>query len=61
MEEYETSLPPTVAAKAALEPEGKWDALRQDILDLYAANNEADDGSFRQSAEFLVIEGKKAD
>lgn len=61
MEEYETSLPPTVAAKAALEPEGKWDALRQDIVDLYAANNEADDGSFRQSAEFLVIVGKKAD
>jgi SAM-dependent methyltransferase len=61
MEEYENSLPPTVAAKAALEPQGKWDALRQDILDLYAANNEADDGSFRQSAEFLVVEGKKAD
>ena len=57
----DASLPPTVAAKAALEPEGKWDALRQDILDLYAANNEADDGSFRQSAEFLVIKGKKAD
>ena len=61
MAEYETALPPTVAARAALEPEGKWDALRQEILDLYAANNEADDVSFRQSAEFLVIEGKKAD
>lgn len=59
MEEYERDLPPVVAAKALLDPQGKWDALRTEILDLYSASNAADDGSFRQTAEYLVIEGSK--
>jgi SAM-dependent methyltransferase len=60
MEEYETALPPIVAAKAMLEPEGKWDALRSDLVALYEESNEADDGSYLQLAEYLVIEGSKA-
>jgi SAM-dependent methyltransferase len=59
MEEYETALPPMVAARQALEPEGKWEALRSDVLALYAETNEANDGSYRQIAEYLVIEGRK--
>jgi SAM-dependent methyltransferase len=60
LEEYERDLPPIVAAKAALEPQGKWDALRTDLLDLYSAGNEADDGTYRQVAEYLMIKGTKA-
>ncbi len=59
-EEYERDLPPVVAAKALLEPEGKWEALRTDLLDLYAATNDADDDSYLQTAEYLVIKGRKA-
>jgi len=33
--DMETKLPPMVAAKAQLEPEGKWDALRADIRSVY--------------------------
>jgi hypothetical protein len=41
-------------AKSALEPQGKWEALRGDLLELYTDNNEADDGSFRARAEYLL-------
>jgi hypothetical protein len=55
LQEYERDLPPIVAAKAMLQPQGKWDALRADLLDLYEETNAADDGSYRQTAEYLVI------
>jgi SAM-dependent methyltransferase len=57
---YEAKLPPMVAAKAALVPEGKWDALRADVERLYETQNTADDGSFRAPGEYLVIKGRKA-
>jgi SAM-dependent methyltransferase len=60
MEEYERDLPPMVAAKALLERQGKWDALRSELLELYGASNVAEDGSYRQPAEYLVIKGRKA-
>ncbi len=50
----ERYLGPIVTAKAALEPEGKWEALRGDLVSLYADVNEARDGSFRAQAEFLM-------
>ena len=34
-------------AKAALEPQGRYDDLRRELIALYAAANEAADGSFR--------------
>lgn len=58
LEQYETALPPIVAAKANLDPEA-WEALRTDLLALYEETNDADDGSYRQSAEYLVIKGTK--
>jgi SAM-dependent methyltransferase len=60
MEEYERDLPPMVAAKAGLEPQGKWDALRSELRELYSGSNEADDGSYSQVAEYLVTKGSKA-
>jgi ubiquinone/menaquinone biosynthesis C-methylase UbiE len=59
MAEYEDGLPPLAAAKQALSAEGKWDALRSDLLDLYADLNESGDDSVRYDAEFLVAKGTK--
>jgi hypothetical protein len=53
-EEDERMLGPTVMAKAALEAQGTYDALRSDMLALYDRVNEADDGSFRAEAEYLL-------
>lgn len=57
--EFEKKLPPMVAAKAALEPQGKWAPLREELLELYEATNAADDGSYRSPGEYLVIKGTK--
>jgi SAM-dependent methyltransferase len=57
--EFERDLPPIVMAKAGLEPEGKWEALRTDLKELYDDTNESDDG-FRASQEYVLIKGTKA-
>jgi SAM-dependent methyltransferase len=53
-EQDEDALPPAVMAKAALEPQGRYEALRNDMIGLYEEFNEADDGSFRARAEYLL-------
>jgi hypothetical protein len=50
----EEALGPIVMAKATLEPEGKWEDLRAALVSLYNEVNEADDGSFRATAEYLM-------
>jgi len=50
----EEKLGPMVMARAALEPQGKWDALRADLEALYHRENKATDGSFRVEPEYLV-------
>jgi SAM-dependent methyltransferase len=50
----EENLGPVVIAKALLEPEGKWEAARADLVDLQQSSNEADDGSMRAQAEYLL-------
>jgi SAM-dependent methyltransferase len=50
----ERVLGPTIMAKAALEPQGKWEELRNDLVKLYTDGNEAGDGSFRAGAEYLL-------
>jgi ubiquinone/menaquinone biosynthesis C-methylase UbiE len=54
LETGERDLGPMVLAKAALEPEGKWNALRGDLASLYESYNEATDGTMRAQAEFLM-------
>jgi SAM-dependent methyltransferase len=54
LEDDERMLGPSVMAKAALEPQGRYEDLRRDLLELYEQLNEADDGSFRVQAEYLV-------
>jgi ubiquinone/menaquinone biosynthesis C-methylase UbiE len=50
----EQTLGPAVMAKAALEPQGRYEDLRRDMLAMYADVNEADDGSFEVQSEYLV-------
>jgi len=58
-QELERDLPPIVAAKAGLGPQGKWEPLRDDLLELYRDTNESDSGDFRAAQEYLVIKGTK--
>jgi ubiquinone/menaquinone biosynthesis C-methylase UbiE len=53
----ELKLGPMVVAKMALEPQGKWDALRADLVAHYESFNAADDGSFLGPAEYLLAVG----
>jgi hypothetical protein len=59
MAEYENEFGPIVMAKAALEPEGKFDALRDDLREMFERTNEADDGTVLWRPEYLVISGTK--
>jgi ubiquinone/menaquinone biosynthesis C-methylase UbiE len=52
--EDERLLGPAVMAKAALEPQGRYEDLRNELIELYRGFNEADDGSFRAKAEYLL-------
>jgi SAM-dependent methyltransferase len=58
--EVERDLPPVAASKALLEPDGKWDPLKADLLELYRSSNLADDGTWRAANEYLLIKGRKA-
>jgi SAM-dependent methyltransferase len=58
--EMEVKLPPMVAAKALLGPEGKWEPLRADLLALYEETNDSEEGDYRSAGEYLVIKGQKA-
>jgi SAM-dependent methyltransferase len=50
----ERILGPAILAKAALEPQGRYGELREQMIDLYREVNEADDGTFRAQAEYLL-------
>jgi hypothetical protein len=54
MEHLEQDLGPIVIAKAVLEPQGKWEAARADLEQLEESFNQADGGSFRADAEYLL-------
>jgi SAM-dependent methyltransferase len=50
----ERVLGPTIMAKAALEPQGRWEDLKGELVQLYSDANEAGDGSFRARGEYLL-------
>jgi hypothetical protein len=58
-EEMERDLPPIANSKALLEPEGKYEPLKEDLLKLFAESNESDEG-WSSSNEFLLIKGTKS-
>ena len=47
----ENVLGPVILAKQALEPEGRWDAARRDLVELYERFNEADGGRLHAQPE----------
>jgi SAM-dependent methyltransferase len=47
-------LGPLATARAALEAEGGWEPLRDDMVAMYEGFNEATDGTLRAKAEYLV-------
>ena len=58
LDEMERDLPPMVMARANMEPD-KWDALRSDLLTLYAEMNESK-SAFSAPQEYLLIKGAKS-
>jgi SAM-dependent methyltransferase len=54
MDHCEENLGPIVMAKAALGPQGKWEAARADLDALENRFNEADDGTMCAHAEYLL-------
>lgn len=58
-EEVARDLPPIAASRAILEPEGKWEALEAELMDVHSSFNTADQG-WVSSFEYLVISGTKA-
>jgi ubiquinone/menaquinone biosynthesis C-methylase UbiE len=60
LEEYSTKLGPLVVARAALEAEGKWESLADELLALYEDINTSDHGDLRFPGEYLVTTGTKS-
>ena len=56
---YEEKFGPVVKAKELLEPQGRWDALRGDLVRLFDSHNEAKNGGIAYPAEYLVAVGAK--
>ena len=54
VEYLSTVLGPLAQARRALEASGGWPAARDDLVALYAASNEATDGTLRAPAEYLL-------
>ena len=54
VELFENTLGPMVTARAVLEPQGKWEAVREEILSIYRSANEVDPPAIRTSAEYLL-------
>lgn len=54
LEALENHLGPVVMARAALEPQGKWEAAREEMSTLYLEANESELPAFRADAEYLL-------
>ncbi len=56
---YGRKFGPVLMARRALEPEGRWDALRGDLIALFERLNESRDGLVEWRGEYLVVAGTK--
>jgi SAM-dependent methyltransferase len=55
---YETKFGPVIAARAFLEPDGRWEQTHEEFVALYA-RHAAPDGRIDVAAEYLVAFGRK--
>ncbi len=55
----EQILGPAVMMKAALEPQGRYEEMRAQLVALHEEMNEAQEGSFRTQAEYLVTVARR--
>ena len=53
-EESERNVGAIVLAKAALEPQGRWEAVRDEMRAIYDNANEAEGGAMRVQSEYLL-------
>ena len=60
MVENEETVPPVVAARKVLEPEGKWDALRADLAEMYSKFNDSGGDALTFDGEYLLSVGTKS-
>ena len=59
VETYETKFGPLVLAKAALEPQGKWEALSNELVAFFREHGEEHEGGVTTRAEYLAVSGGK--
>lgn len=57
---YATKFGPVVLARRALEAEGRWQALRDDLVRLFERHNTSDGTDVVLPAQYLVVQGRKA-
>ena len=56
-----TNYGPLLGARTLLSEDGRWDALRADLIALSEEMNVATDGTFRAPSEYVVITARKGD
>ena len=56
---YEDKFGPVVKAKELLDPQGKWEALRDDLVKLFDGHNRSIGAGMEYPAEYLVAVGTK--
>jgi SAM-dependent methyltransferase len=61
MDFFEANYGPTKRAREKLAAEGRWEALRADLRDLYSRLNTADDGTLHIDSEFVVCRVRLSD
>jgi SAM-dependent methyltransferase len=61
VETYEQQFGPIMMARELLEPQGRWQALRDDLTEMFSRNNAAPDGTAHIPAEYLIAHGRKHD
>ncbi len=61
VEEYGTKFGPVVTLRAALEPEGRWEALRDDLADTFERITYPEDGGVAFDGDYLITQGERAE
>jgi ubiquinone/menaquinone biosynthesis C-methylase UbiE len=59
-EKYATEFGPVVMAKAMLEPQGRWEAMEEDLRTFFRENSEPGGDGIVSVAEYLSVTGTKA-